>query len=370
MKIVTIWSTYGPYHLARVKALKKAFPHAKIDCLAHCSSSDDYIFFNKKSRNIHILNDRKSSELNFCISFFSTVKYLYTNKPQLILTCGYERPETLASLIWSKINKSQIFLMLDNNYGDKSRSLYVEFIKSIYLKFFDGFIYGGNPDENYLLKLGLPLERIVNGYNCVDNDYIGLMVARTKKKYFPIIKGNYFLCVSRLVPKKNLMRLVEAYQIYVKENSRPWSLVICGDGPERYMLERYLEKEKLSNLVIIVGAVNEFYKLINYYTYAKYLILASHENEQWGLAVNEAMASGLPVLVSKYCGCASSLVVNNENGLIFDGRLIPDIAQKIIWMHENSKSLTKMGLKSKKIIKEFSTKNFASEVKNLFLLAR
>ena len=40
--------------------------------------------------------------------------------------------------------------------------------------------------------------------------------------------------------------------------------------------------------------------------------------EQWGLVVNEAMAAGLPVLVSERCGCASDLVAHGINGLLFD----------------------------------------------------
>jgi glycosyltransferase involved in cell wall biosynthesis len=40
--------------------------------------------------------------------------------------------------------------------------------------------------------------------------------------------------------------------------------------------------------------------------------------EQWGLVVNEAMAAGLPVLVSDRCGCAPDLVEVGVNGFTFD----------------------------------------------------
>ena len=40
--------------------------------------------------------------------------------------------------------------------------------------------------------------------------------------------------------------------------------------------------------------------------------------EQWGLVVNEAMAAGLPVLVSRNCGCAADLVQDGVNGFAFD----------------------------------------------------
>jgi 1,2-diacylglycerol 3-alpha-glucosyltransferase len=47
--------------------------------------------------------------------------------------------------------------------------------------------------------------------------------------------------------------------------------------------------------------------------------------EQWGLVVNEAMASGLPVLVSERCGCAPDLVKNGVNGYTFDPYDIKEI---------------------------------------------
>jgi glycosyltransferase involved in cell wall biosynthesis len=368
MQIVTIWNTYGPYHLARVSALEKVFSSDKISCLAHCSSSDEYSFFNIKTKNIKILVNKKSSELGFFNSFFATYKSLQLIKPQLILSCGYERPETFASLIWSRMNNSVIFLMLDNNFDDKPRLFRIEIIKSIYLRFFEGFIYGGKLGNNYLTKLGVPSSKIVTGYNCVDNEYISLISYNAKKYLPPYIKQKYFLCVSRLIPKKNLMKLVKAYNIYAKKTYKPWSLVICGEGPERKALESYIKQQNLSKLVILVGAIDEFSELINYYSHAKYLILASHENEQWGLVVNEAMACGLPVLVSKYCGCASSLVINNKNGFIFDSNIIHEIVQKLIWMHKNSRALAEMGSKSKKIIQDYSTMSLALKVKHLFSL--
>ena len=54
-----------------------------------------------------------------------------------------------------------------------------------------------------------------------------------------------------------------------------------------------------------------------YYGLAGAFIHAS-TTEQWGLVVNEAMAAGLPVIVSERCGCAPDLVENGRNGFTFD----------------------------------------------------
>ena len=57
--------------------------------------------------------------------------------------------------------------------------------------------------------------------------------------------------------------------------------------------------------------------MVNYYKKASAFILPSYF-DNWGLVVNEAIASGLPCIVSKNCGCAKDLIVNGISGLIFD----------------------------------------------------
>ena len=58
-------------------------------------------------------------------------------------------------------------------------------------------------------------------------------------------------------------------------------------------------------------------QLRKYYKEASAFILPSYF-DNWGLVVNEAIASGLPCIVSKNCGCAVDLISNNKSGFIFD----------------------------------------------------
>ena len=58
-------------------------------------------------------------------------------------------------------------------------------------------------------------------------------------------------------------------------------------------------------------------QLINYYKGASAFILPSYF-DNWGLVVNEAIASDLPCIVSKNCGCAVDLISHNKSGFIFD----------------------------------------------------
>ncbi|RYF13057.1 MAG: glycosyltransferase, partial [Flavobacteriales bacterium] len=77
------------------------------------------------------------------------------------------------------------------------------------------------------------------------------------------------------------------------------------------------------------------------------------KSETWGLAVNEAMAAGKPVLVSEKVGCSIDLVTN-ENGLIFKSDDLDDLKEKLIALTKNKKQLQQMGKSAQELIQNWS----------------
>jgi glycosyltransferase involved in cell wall biosynthesis len=66
------------------------------------------------------------------------------------------------------------------------------------------------------------------------------------------------------------------------------------------------------------------------YVAADCLVLPSDHGETWGLVVNEALASGLPCLVSDACGCAEDLISPTDPELTFDAEDISSLAQALV----------------------------------------
>lgn len=366
---MTIWRSYGSYHLARVEALGKTFPDAEIICYSHCREDAEYEFFNRQPRNHRVLVDARSSDLNFIQSFLATLRALLSDKPTLILTVGYERPETLASVLYSAFTKSSVFLMLNNQRADHDRLQIVESVKRGYLRIFQGFVHAGNTSGEYLLHLGAEPQKMVGGYNCVDNGMIWDLSERSRRQYPAPFNGRkYFLTVARMIPKKNYEGIIRAYHTYMQEvasTETPWLLVIIGDGTERGRIEAMIVDMGLQDSILLLGQINEMSKIVYYYTFASSLVHASHENEQWGLVVNEAMASGLPVLVSNQTGCSSDLVENGVNGFTFDGNSSEGLAKHMLWMHHHKDRLQRMGHHSREIIKQYSPEVLAQNIHDL-----
>lgn len=65
------------------------------------------------------------------------------------------------------------------------------------------------------------------------------------------------------------------------------------------------------------------------YAAADALVLPSDAKETWGLVVNEAMASGLPCVVSAACGCADDLLLPFRPDLCFPTGNIEALVQSL-----------------------------------------
>ena len=85
--------------------------------------------------------------------------------------------------------------------------------------------------------------------------------------------------------------------------------------------------------------------------------------EPWGLVVNEAMASGLPVIVSSNCGCAEDLVEAGCNGFLFDPLKQDELTDRMVAISKSRSSVVDaMGRRSSEIIAGFSPQHWAAEV--------
>jgi glycosyltransferase involved in cell wall biosynthesis len=371
-KIVTIWAHYSPNYLARLTALERR--GCDVIGFSYCAFHEGYPFFGHAPRRHELINDCLFSEVRPLLSFRRTLRLLNRHRPHVVLSCGYERPEGAAALAYSRRARTDgvrpvVLLMMDNTADDHFRPRWKEVVKSAYLKLFDGFLVSGSRTRDYLGQLGVPVSRIRNGYGCVDNDGLRSLVA-TAKRQAPLVGGggDYFLCVARFLARKNLLRLVRAYAEYrgsLPLEESPWRLVLVGDGPMREEVESLVAQKGLVGDVVLVGQVDELETLANYYAFARACILATETDEPWGLVVNEAMAAGLPVLVSNRCGCAADLVAEGLNGFTFDPYDEAELAGRMRWMHDHRERLEPMGRASWEIVQRFSPASFATSVLDL-----
>ena len=127
-------------------------------------------------------------------------------------------------------------------------------------------------------------------------------------------------CVGKLVKGKRVSDFVQALADARRRNLSLHG-VIVGSGPEQASLER-LARE-LEAPVTFLGFRNQ--TELPACLAACDLLAMPSESETWGLAVNEAMACGLPVAVSSGVGCERDLVIEDRTGWVFPVGDVPAI---------------------------------------------
>lgn len=360
-KIALLFSSYGPYHIARLKSIGNYFHDTqyKVTGIELARSQQEYPWKTQiNNLSFQIVSVIKKQPLEQ-IKIHNLIQNIYLTlqevRSDVIAISGYSRPSMLFALAWCIWNRKPAILFSETTENDAPRSWWREKFKSSIIKKYKSALVGGQPQKRYLMKLGMPDEAIFLGYDVVGNETFH----PDKIKFLaPPLEKNYFLAINRFIPKKNLPFLISTYANYqqlAKENS--WDLVLCGDGEMRSQIEQQIDKLGLNKSIHITGFLQQ-QELLPYFAHAGCFIHAS-THEQWGLVVNEAMAAGLPVLVSNRCGCFEDLVIEGINGFGFDPY---DSKQLTNLMHRISSGaidLEKMSQASLQHIQKFSPEYFA-----------
>ena len=126
---------------------------------------------------------------------------------------------------------------------------------------------------------------------------------------FPSLNGNpYVLVLSRLHPKKALDVLIDAFaQVTSDTRFQHWRLVIGGDGDEDYVkrLRQNVIDKKAERRVLFAGWLGGK-KKNRVLRHASLLVQASYQ-ENFGVSIVEALACGVPVLVSPQVNLAAEI---------------------------------------------------------------
>jgi 1,2-diacylglycerol 3-alpha-glucosyltransferase len=290
-------------------------------------------------------------------------------RPGAVAIPGWSDRCALAALDWCVNHDCPAIVMSDSTAADEPRKPWREFVKKRLVTLYSAGFVAGSRHVDYLCQLGLPRERIFTGYDVVDNNYFEHAAADARRSNHSGSgrPRDYFLASARFVEKKNLRLLLRAHALYRQKAlarnpaRRPWDLVLLGDGPLDAELRQLVSDLKTTAFVHLPGFM-QYAELPGWYASAGAFILASVV-DQWGLVVNEAMASGLPVLVSDHCGCADDLVRDGVNGHTFNPLDEGRLAELMLGLAGDAARLADMGAASRKIIQSWGLDRFVDGLK-------
>lgn len=157
----------------------------------------------------------------------------------------------------------------------------------------------------------------------------------------------YLISIGRLVRRKGYDYLLHA----LAEINRPdLKLIILGEGPEKDNLEKIIKEKGLEDRVLMPGFVSEN-KKFQYLNCSDIYVLSS-VHEGFGIVLQEAMQTGLPIVSTNYGGQVD-IVKENENGILVENRSAAALAQGINRLLNNKELMDKMRQNNLKKVKEF-----------------
>jgi 1,2-diacylglycerol 3-alpha-glucosyltransferase len=321
--VAVVFHHIGPYHHARLNAAADRLSVTGIEWSAKGYDAWGAAATPARYHKVSLFpeaTDHSPGSAELRCAFWSALEQTH---PDVVAVNGWNNFGSLVAANCCLRRGIPMVVMSESSRQDEPRTWWKEAIKRRIVGLYSAALVGGQRHVEYLVELGMPRERVFTGYDVVDNDYFGRRTAEirnskaeSRKKYG--LPGNYFLASARFVEKKNLPKLIQAYAEYRRrshiETKVPWDLVVLGDGPLRETLNSQLSTLNLNGHVHLPG-FKPYDELPVYYALAKAFVHAS-TSEQWGLVVNEAIASGSPVVVSDRCGCVPELI--NGNGFAFD----------------------------------------------------
>lgn len=243
--------------------------------------------------------------------------------PQVIICGGYNYAASWEALLWARRHEVEFILWSESNRQDvRAGRTWVESLKKYFVKRCDGFVVPGKTSFEYLSFLGSPAERIFTAPNAVDNVLFATEAEKVRagaQEFRERLKlpSRFILFVGRLVPEKGIFDLLEAYAKLESGLRSEVGLVFAGDGVAREEVAQH-GKRINPGLVCFPGFAQRE-DLAGLYALAETLVLPTH-SDPWGLVVNEAMACGLPIIVSDIAGCAADLVEDGWNGYVVPAR--------------------------------------------------
>ncbi len=163
-----------------------------------------------------------------------------------------------------------------------------------------------------------------------------------------------FVCVAQLIGRKGIRHLLHAAK-KLKNNDEPFrnfEIILVGCGPEKQNLTNLTNQLDLTSVVRFTGQVAPK-DIWHIYAEADVFVLPTLQ-DNWPLVVLEAMSSGLPILLSKYAGNASDLMVPGLNGYIFDPTNHKELADLLAAYIRTPSMISSQGKSSLEIARSYT----------------
>ncbi len=232
--------------------------------------------------------------------------------------------------------KCKILFRGDSTLLDERRDLRTwlrrHFLRWVYRKV-DLALYVGSNNRDYFAIHGLTDRQLTFAPHAIDNarfigsddDQYQAQAQQWRERLGLSDQHFVVLFVGKLEAKKNPLLLIEAIrQLHAEHPSL--RLLIIGNGPLEAAVQQAIVG---ADFIRLLPFQNQRQMPIVYRLSQVFCLPSNGPGETWGLAVNEAMACGRPVIASDKVGCTRDLIQHGVNGYQFEANNLTQLKQAI-----------------------------------------
>ena len=275
-------------------------------------------------------------------------------KPDAVLVTGWHFWGMVQLFIALKISNIPIILRMDSN-SLRQRSFFIRRIYNLFFSWVDICLTVGKYNHRFCLDSGMANTRIIRSPHVVDNEFFYNHANNARIRYDQLryswgipSKAFCFIYAGKLQKKKRPLDLLKAFKEACRLTTQEVHLLMVGTGPLRDHCKSFATENNLP--VSFTGFLNQT-GMPEAYAISDCIVLPSDEGETWGLVINEAMACGLPAIVSTHVGCGPDLVVDGKTGFKYECKDIAKLAERLICMAENVDLAQEMGANAQRLIR-------------------
>jgi glycosyltransferase involved in cell wall biosynthesis len=276
------------------------------------------------------------------------IKSLNKLNPDVVIIMGFY-PTMLYAYLWTVFKSKKLIVFTDGTLKSESflSSIHRLVRKIVFIKT-KAFIGPSKGSAELYKSYGIDKNKFFRTYLSVNNELF-VNIASIEKKYDLMFSGQF---IDRKMP----LFFIEIAKI-VQERYGKCSVLILGNGELEGEIIELLAKYNIE--YSYPGFISQE-DLPSYYAQAK-LFLFPTKNDPWGVVVNEAMASGMPVITCNNAGVANDLVIDGYNGYVLP--LEEKVwADKIVEVFNSSDKYRILSINAVKHVQIYSFENAAKGI--------
>ncbi len=256
------------------------------------------------------------------------IKILSQIKFKKIILGGWDLLEFW--LAWGLVSQTKLSVAIESSIHESKTTGPKSWLKKIFVSKLSSAYVSGIFQKNLAEQLDFKQVKIITGgVGLIHPPKMLTNQVKLAKKF-----SGRFLYLGRLSSEKNIGLLIQLFT----EKFKNYHLTLAGTGPLDKVVELEIKQKNITNVSLLGHVPNSE---ISALFYEHDVLILPSQQEPWGLVVEEAIAYGLPVIVSNKVGCHPEIIKHKINGYVF--RLdqnnsevtLSEITESCYWVAQN-----------------------------------